>query len=77
MNVSRLEQRAYVKIAVLRSQNARECHAQLVEASAGRGMLYRIVPRWVAAFQSGRVKVPTNLVWDALGLFEPMLVVPR
>ncbi|PSN47906.1 hypothetical protein C0J52_03370 [Blattella germanica] len=54
MEVSRLEQRAYIKIAVLRGQNARECHAQLLEAVGARALPYRTVARWVAAFESGR-----------------------
>ncbi|PSN53956.1 hypothetical protein C0J52_12514 [Blattella germanica] len=54
MEVSRLEQRAYIKIAVLRGQNARECHAQLLEAVGARALSYRTVARWVAAFESGR-----------------------
>ncbi|PSN29550.1 hypothetical protein C0J52_24118 [Blattella germanica] len=54
MKVSRLEQRAYIKIAVLRGQNARECHAQLLEAVGARALPYRTVARWVAAFESGR-----------------------
>ncbi|PSN52257.1 hypothetical protein C0J52_08301 [Blattella germanica] len=54
MEVSRLEQRAYIKIAVLRDQNARECHAQLLEAVGARALPYRTVARWVAAFESGR-----------------------
>ena len=31
MDVTRLEQRAYIKIAVLRGRKARECHSLLVE----------------------------------------------
>ncbi|PSN49561.1 hypothetical protein C0J52_09740 [Blattella germanica] len=54
MEVSRLEQHAYIKIAVLRGQNARECHAQLLEAVGARALPYRTVARWVAAFESGR-----------------------
>ncbi|PSN46144.1 hypothetical protein C0J52_22064 [Blattella germanica] len=54
MEVSRLEQRAYIKIAVLRGQNARECHAQLLEAVGARALPYRTDARWVAAFKSGR-----------------------
>ncbi|PSN54652.1 hypothetical protein C0J52_01080 [Blattella germanica] len=45
--VSRLEQRAYIKIAVLRGQNARECHAQLLQAVGARALPYRTVARWV------------------------------
>ena len=29
MDVTRLEQRAYIKIALLRGRNARECHSEL------------------------------------------------
>ncbi|PSN43656.1 hypothetical protein C0J52_16680, partial [Blattella germanica] len=47
-------QRAYIKIAVLRGQNAREFHAQLLEAVGARALPYRTVARWVAAFESGR-----------------------
>ncbi|PSN50216.1 hypothetical protein C0J52_07800 [Blattella germanica] len=45
MEVSRLEQRAYIKIAMLRGQNARECHAQLLEAVGARALPYRTVAR--------------------------------
>ncbi|PSN53367.1 hypothetical protein C0J52_03804 [Blattella germanica] len=41
MEVSRLEQRAYIKIAVLHGQNARECHTQLLEAVGARALPYR------------------------------------
>ncbi|KAJ4440673.1 hypothetical protein ANN_08821 [Periplaneta americana] len=54
MDVSRIEQRTYVKIAVLLGQNARECHAQLIEVVGGCALPYRTVARWVAASQSGR-----------------------
>ncbi|PSN32935.1 hypothetical protein C0J52_24036 [Blattella germanica] len=54
MEVSRLEQRAYIKITVLRGQNARGCHAQLLEAVGARALPYRTVARWVATFESGR-----------------------
>jgi hypothetical protein len=32
MDVTRLEQNVYIKIAILRERNARECHSELVEA---------------------------------------------
>ena len=32
MEVNRVEQRSYIKIAVLRERNAMECHSELVEA---------------------------------------------
>jgi hypothetical protein len=39
MDVTRLEQRAYIKIAVLRGRNARECHSELVEAVGNNALL--------------------------------------
>jgi hypothetical protein len=53
MNVSRLEQRSYLKMAVLRGRNATECHSELVEAVGDRALQYRTVARWVEAFQRG------------------------
>jgi hypothetical protein len=55
MEVTKVEQRSYVKIAVLRVRNARECHAELREALSDRAMPYRTVARWVEAFKWGRV----------------------
>jgi hypothetical protein len=46
MEVTKVEQRSYVKIAVLRGRNARECHAELRD---------RTMARWVEAFKRGRV----------------------
>ena len=36
MEVTRQEQRSYVKIAVLRGRNAKECHSELTEALSNR-----------------------------------------
>ena len=55
MEVTRQEQRSYVKIAVLRGRNAKECHSELTEALDNRALPYRTVARWTAAFQRGRV----------------------
>ena len=55
MEVTRQEQRSYVKIAVLRSRNAKECHSELTEALGNRALTYRRVARWAAAFQRGRI----------------------
>lgn len=55
MEVTKVEQRSYVKIAVLRGRNARECHAELREALGDRALPYRTVARWVEAFKRGRV----------------------
>ena len=51
MEVTRQEQRSYVKIAVLRGRNAKE----LTETLGNRALPYRTVARWAAAFQRGRV----------------------
>ncbi|GFU75734.1 uncharacterized protein TNCV_1651941 [Trichonephila clavipes] len=42
MEVTRAEQCAYIKIAVLRERNVMECHSELVEA-----LPYRTVARWI------------------------------
>ena len=55
MEVTRVEQRAYIKIAVLRGRNAMECHSELVEALGNNALPYRTVARWVGKFQQGRV----------------------
>ena len=55
MEVTRQEQRSYVKIAVLRDRNAKECHTELTEALGNRPLPCRTVARWVAAFHRGRV----------------------
>ena len=54
MEVTRQEQRFYVKIAVLRGSNAKQCHSKLTEALGNRALPYRTVARWAAAFQCGR-----------------------
>ena len=55
MEVTRQEQRSYVKIEVLRGRNAKECHPELTEALGNRALPYRTFARWAAAFQRGRV----------------------
>ena len=55
MEVTRHEQRSYVKIAVLRGRNAEGCHSELKEALGNLALPYRTVARWAAAFQRGRV----------------------
>ena len=55
MDVTRLEQRSYVKTAVLRGRNAKECHSELTEALGNCALPYRTVTRWAAAFQRVRV----------------------
>ena len=41
MDVTRLEQRAYIKIVVLLERIARECHSELVEAVGNNALPYR------------------------------------
>ena len=55
MEVTCQEQRSYVKIAVLRGRNVKECHSELTEALGNRALPYKTVARWAAAFQRGRV----------------------
>jgi hypothetical protein len=59
MDVIRLEQRAYIKIAVLRGRNAIEVHSELVEAVGNNDLSYRTVARWATAFQ--RVRATSGL----------------
>ncbi|GFT52951.1 hypothetical protein TNCV_1460511 [Trichonephila clavipes] len=47
MEVTRVEQRSYIKIAVLRGKNAMEYHNELVEALGNNALPYRTVSRWV------------------------------
>ena len=55
MEVTRQEQRSYVKVAMLRSRNAKECYSELTEALGNRALPYRTVARWAGAFQRGRI----------------------
>ena len=50
MQVTRQEQRSYVKITVMRGRNA----------LGNRALPYRTVARWTAAFQRGRVAMSTR-----------------
>ncbi|GFS94484.1 hypothetical protein TNCV_2014971 [Trichonephila clavipes] len=47
MEVTRVEQRVYIKIAVLRGRNAMECHSEFVEALRNNALPYRTVARYV------------------------------
>ncbi|GFX49595.1 HTH_48 domain-containing protein [Trichonephila clavipes] len=55
MEVTRVEQCAYVKIAVLRERNVREWHSELEEALGNNTLPYRSVAMWVGKFQQGLV----------------------
>ncbi|GFV65539.1 HTH_48 domain-containing protein [Trichonephila clavipes] len=55
MEVTRVEKRTYIKIAILRGRNAMKCHSELVEALGNNALPFRTVARWVEKFQQGRV----------------------
>ncbi|GFX64691.1 HTH_48 domain-containing protein [Trichonephila clavipes] len=55
MKVTRVEQHAYIKIAILRGRNAMECHSELVEVLGNNALSYRTVARWVGKFQPAHV----------------------
>ena len=59
MEIIRQEHSPYVKIAVLRGRNAKECHSEFTEALGNRALPYRTVARWAAASQRGELLVPT------------------
>ncbi|GFX18233.1 hypothetical protein TNCV_4305351 [Trichonephila clavipes] len=47
MEVTRVEQRSYIKIAAIRGKNAVEYHSELVEVLGNNTLPYRTVARWV------------------------------
>ncbi|GFT24885.1 hypothetical protein TNCV_3021691 [Trichonephila clavipes] len=47
MEVSRVEQRSYIKIAVLRGKFVMEYHSELVKAFGNNALPYRTVELWV------------------------------
>ena len=51
MDMARHEQRSYIKIAVLRRRNARECQRELQESFGDNALPNRTLERWVAEFQ--------------------------
>ncbi|GFT45739.1 uncharacterized protein TNCV_2671701 [Trichonephila clavipes] len=55
MELTRIEQRTYSKIAVLREKNAMECHSGLVEALGNNALPFRTVARWIGKLQQGLV----------------------
>ncbi|GFQ94606.1 HTH_48 domain-containing protein [Trichonephila clavata] len=55
MEVIRVEQHVYIKIAVLRGRNEMEYHSKFVEALGNNALPYRTVARWEGRFQQGRV----------------------
>ncbi|GFX66914.1 histone-lysine N-methyltransferase SETMAR [Trichonephila clavipes] len=55
MEVARVGQRAYIKIAVLRGRNAMECHSKLVKSLGNNALPYHTLARWVGKFQQEHV----------------------
>ncbi|GFX63623.1 uncharacterized protein TNCV_2005521 [Trichonephila clavipes] len=55
MEVTSVEQHAYIKTAVLREKNAMECLSELVEALGNNALPYRTVAWWIGMFQHGHV----------------------
>ncbi|GFW66017.1 hypothetical protein TNCV_588431 [Trichonephila clavipes] len=51
MEVTRVEQRSYVKIAVIRGKNVMEHHTKLVEALGNNALPYRTVARFIASIK--------------------------
>ncbi|GFQ88602.1 HTH_48 domain-containing protein [Trichonephila clavata] len=55
MVVTPLEQRADIKIAVLRGKKGMEWYSKFVEALGNNALPYRTVARWVGKFQQERM----------------------
>ncbi|GFR27200.1 HTH_48 domain-containing protein [Trichonephila clavata] len=55
MEVTCVEQRTYMKIAILRERNEMDSHSELMPALGNNALPYRTVARWVGKFQLGRV----------------------
>ena len=54
MEVSHFEQRAYIKIALLRGRNAMKSHSKLAEA-VGSNVVPLCTVLWIGKFQQGRL----------------------
>ncbi|GFT98967.1 HTH_48 domain-containing protein [Trichonephila clavipes] len=55
VQVTCVEQHAYIKIVVLRERNVMECHSELVEAPGNNALSYRTVEWWIGKIQQGGV----------------------
>ncbi|GFT99606.1 HTH_48 domain-containing protein [Trichonephila clavipes] len=73
MEVICVEQRAYIKIGVLRGRNAMECHSELVEALGNNALPYRTVARWVGSFSKGVCQPVMSNVRDDSQMVRQML----
>ncbi|GFU88473.1 HTH_48 domain-containing protein [Trichonephila clavipes] len=65
MEVTRVEQRAYIKIAILRERNAMECHSELVKTLGNNALPHRTVARWIGKFQQGCVSTSDEQQWTS------------
>ncbi|GFW14955.1 transposable element Tcb2 transposase [Trichonephila clavipes] len=66
MEVTRVEQHVYMKIAVLLGRNALECNSELVEALGNNALPNRTVARWklLGAVDTRRYPRAENRVWS-------------
>ena len=75
MEVTRQEQRYYVKIAVLRGRNAKECHSELTEALVNRALPYITVLDGQLRSSVEELLEPICVEQDVQELCAPMLCV--
>ncbi|GFR05009.1 HTH_48 domain-containing protein [Trichonephila clavata] len=76
MEVTRVEQCACIKIAVLRGRNEMECHSEFVEALGNNALRYRTVAQWVGKSQQGHMSTSDEQrlgpsVWTRLARASP------
>ena len=60
-NVSKYEQRCFIKIQVVKEKKTGQCHTALLEAYGRETLLYHTVARWAYAFHRGREDVHKNM----------------
>ncbi|GFV61367.1 HTH_48 domain-containing protein [Trichonephila clavipes] len=88
MEVTRVEQCAYIKMTVLRGRNVMKCNSELAEALGNNALPYLAVARWVGKFQQGRVSTsdeqrsrrPVTVrknwsTWRTLPTFRPVTLI--
>ncbi|GFR30086.1 HTH_48 domain-containing protein [Trichonephila clavata] len=76
MEVTRVEQRAYIKILVLRGRNEMECHSEFVEALKNNALPNRTVSRWVGKFHKDVCQPVMSNVRDDRSMCGPTWHVP-
>ncbi|GFV97002.1 hypothetical protein TNCV_4352141 [Trichonephila clavipes] len=75
MEVTRDEQRSYIKIVVLRGKNAMEYHSELVDALGNDALPYRTVARWVycvviLSHREGHIVLYTTVINLCVTIFQ-------